>query len=95
MEDGQICYTIGYGNSIFNEFLNRLQDNSIKIVVDVRSYPQSQRPEYNAENLEVKLPENEIAYYHYPLLGGMGKRSYIEYMESAGFRKEFAIYYTR
>jgi uncharacterized protein (DUF488 family) len=89
MEKRKICYTIGYGNSIFNEFLNRLQDNSIKIVVDVRSYPQSQRPEFNAENLEVKFPENEIAYYHYPLLGGMGKCSYIEYMKSADFRKGF------
>lgn len=90
MEKQRICYTIGYGNNIFNEFLNRLLDNTIKIVVDVRSYPQSQRPEFNAENLKVKLPENEIVYCHYPLLGGMGKRSYIEYMESADFRKGFA-----
>ncbi|ADE36102.1 DUF488 domain-containing protein [Methanohalophilus mahii] len=90
MEDRRICYTIGYGNSIFNEFLNRLLDNSVKIVIDVRSYPQSQRLEFNAENLKMKLPENEIVYYHYPLLGGRGKRSYIEYMKSADFMKGFA-----
>jgi uncharacterized protein (DUF488 family) len=49
-------YTIGHGNHPIHKFIALLNDNSIQLLVDVRSMPYSRyNPQYNRENLEHTL----------------------------------------
>ncbi|HET7361366.1 MAG TPA: DUF488 domain-containing protein, partial [Salinimicrobium sp.] len=96
-------WTIGHSTRDWDEFLELLQSFSIETVADVRSYPGSRKfPQYNKENLEIKLPENNISYTHFKGLGGRRKsnpdsentvwrhpsfRSYADYMETPDFKE--------
>jgi ParB/RepB/Spo0J family partition protein len=63
-------YTIGYGYSEVNEFIQRLKIKGIKTLVDVRANPRSQwTTEYNKDILERSLKKAGIAYVHTPELG--------------------------
>ncbi len=96
-------YTIGHSTRSFVEFVEILHSFSIGALADVRSYPGSRRyPHFNKENFEMHLPENNISYIHFPLLGGRRKastgsknfawknnafRGYADYMETGNFEK--------
>lgn len=80
------CYTIGYGNRNLGEFTRLLKENMISRIVDVRSYPHSEREDFNAESLAEALPKEEIMYVHYPRLGGLRKIAYQEFMKSEDFK---------
>jgi uncharacterized protein (DUF488 family) len=100
MED-KVIWTIGHSTRSFSEFLELLQHNSIKLLVDVRSLPGSRKfPQFNKENLENELPANGIKYQHMIALGGRRKvhkdskntawrnssfQGYADYMESEEF----------
>lgn len=80
-------YTLGHSTRNFNEFLNILFKFNIKIVVDVRRFPTSSKfPWFNKENLEFKLSELGISYYHLPELGGYRREGYSEFAKTDEFK---------
>ena len=96
-------YTIGHSTHSLDDFLNILQDFNIKNLVDVRSFPGSNKfPQFNKENLKISLEEHTINYIHLRDLGGRRKvqkdsknsrwhndsfRGYADYMETEDFKK--------
>lgn len=64
-------YTIGHSTHTLEEFIKILQDNGIKCLVDIRSYPGSKHvPQFNKKHLELILPKHSIKYTHILDLGG-------------------------
>lgn len=78
-----------------------LKSFKIEVLGDVRSFPGSRKfPHFHKENIEKKLPNEEIEYLHFKDLGGRRKalpnskntvwknisfRSYADYMETEDF----------
>lgn len=63
-------YTIGYQGRKSIEFIKILQNNEIKVLIDVRSSAKStMKPEFNKDVLKRELERNKIKYRHYPELG--------------------------
>ncbi|MBP2030523.1 uncharacterized protein (DUF488 family) [Methanohalophilus levihalophilus] len=89
-----ICHTIGYGNRSFEDFFKLLCKHEISHVIDVRSYPHSEREEFNAEYLMAELPKRELKYTSCPHLGGIRKIPYHKYMESKDFEKAISLLYS-
>lgn len=64
-------WTIGHSTLAIEEFIRRLEEFEINLLVDVRSFPGSRRyPQFNKENLRSSLAATEIYYVHMPELGG-------------------------
>ena len=64
-------WTIGHSARSAEEFNQILAAHSIAALIDVRSFPGSRRyPQFNKQQLASTLPENGIAYFHLPELGG-------------------------
>ena len=96
-------WTIGHSTRKIDHFISLLEENGIKLVVDVRSLPGSKRyPQFNKEALAESLREHGIRYEHLPELGGRRKarhdsrntawrnasfRGYADYMETEEFGK--------
>lgn len=56
-------YTIGHSNHPIEKFVQLLEENSIMLLVDVRSAPYSRyNPQFNKENLANVLPEQMVEY---------------------------------
>jgi len=56
-------YTIGHSNKSFEVFLEKLKENGIEALVDVRSIPRSRfYPWFNEKKLAEALPKEGIAY---------------------------------
>lgn len=74
MSNKPIIYTIGHSTRPIDEFINLLKINSIKTLIDIRSFPGSRHvPQYNQEEFRFSLNENEIDYLWLPQLGGKRK----------------------
>jgi uncharacterized protein (DUF488 family) len=96
-------WTIGHSTRKIDQFISLLEENGIKLVVDVRRLPGSRRyPQFNREALADSLREHGIRYEHFPELGGRRKpkkdscntawrsasfRGYADYMETEEFHK--------
>jgi uncharacterized protein (DUF488 family) len=96
-------WTIGHSTRKIDQFTSLLEENGIKLVVDVRSLPGSKRyPQFNKKALAESLREHGIRYEHLPELGGRRKsrpdsrntawrnasfRGYADYMETEEFHK--------
>jgi len=96
-------WTIGHSTRKIDIFISLLEENGIKLIVDVRSLPGSKRyPQFNKEALADSLGQHGIRYEHFPELGGRRKpkadsrnmawrnasfRGYADYMETEEFRK--------
>jgi uncharacterized protein (DUF488 family) len=96
-------WTIGHSTRTIDEFISLLNDNEIKLLVDVRAWPGSKRyPHFNKEALAESLSAHGIGYQHFPELGGKRKakpdslntawrnasfRGYADYMETEEFHK--------
>src|SRR5436190_2600156 len=94
-------WTIGHSTRRINVFISLLDENRIKLLADVRSWPGSKRyPQFNKEVLGKSLREHAIRYEHFPELGGRRKpkkdsrntawrndafRGYADYMETREF----------
>ncbi|MDK2892308.1 DUF488 domain-containing protein [Methanohalophilus sp.] len=89
-----ICYTIGYGNRSFEEFIGLLRKHGISHLIDVRSYPHSEREEFNLEYLMAELPKRELKYVHCPQIGGIRMIPYQKFMESADFGDAISVLYS-
>ena len=63
-------YTIGYQGRKSIDFIKILQNNEIKVLIDVRDSAKStMKPEFNKDVLKRELERNNIKYRHYPELG--------------------------
>jgi uncharacterized protein (DUF488 family) len=96
-------WTVGHSTRKIDHFISLLEENGIKLVVDVRSLPGSRRyPQFNREALADSLRQHGIRYEHFPELGGRRKprpdshnmawrsasfRGYADYMETEEFHK--------
>jgi uncharacterized protein (DUF488 family) len=96
-------WTIGHSTRAIDEFISLLEENEIKLLVDVRAWPGSKRyPQFNKEALAESLNAHGIRYEHFPELGGKRKskpdsrntawrnasfRGYADYMETEQFQK--------
>jgi uncharacterized protein (DUF488 family) len=96
-------WTIGHSTRHIDDFISLLEEDGIKLLVDVRSLPGSKRyPQFNKEALAESLIACGIRYEHFPELGGRRKpkrdsqntawrnasfRGYADYMETEEFRK--------
>ena len=99
-------WTIGHSTREIGVFISLLEENGIKLLVDVRSWPGSKRyPQFNGEALAESLADAGIRYEHFPELGGRRKpkpdshntawrnvsfRGYADYMETDEFRRGVA-----
>jgi uncharacterized protein (DUF488 family) len=96
-------WTIGHSTRAINAFISLLEENGIKLLADVRSWPGSKRyPQFNRGALAKSLADAGILYEHVPELGGRRKpkpdsrntawrnasfRGYADYMETEEFHK--------
>ncbi len=96
-------WTIGHSTRVIDEFISLLEENEIKLLVDVRAWPSSKRyPQFNKDALKESLNAHGIRYEHFPELGGKRKskpdsrntawrnasfRGYADYMETEQFQK--------
>jgi len=94
-------WTIGHSTRKIDVFISLLEENGIRLVVDVRSLPGSRRyPQFNKETLAKSHKERGIRYEHFAELGGRRKprsdsrnivwrnasfRGYADYMETEAF----------
>lgn len=62
-------YTIGYEGQSFDNYLNRLIENDIKVLVDVRANPVSRKYGFSGKTLSSTLNMLGIDYIHMPELG--------------------------
>jgi uncharacterized protein (DUF488 family) len=96
-------WTIGHSTRAIDEFISLLEENEIKLLVDVRAWPGSKRyPQFNKDALAESLNAHGIRYEHFSELGGKRKykpdsrntawrnasfRGYADYMEAEQFQK--------
>lgn len=67
--------TIGYGLKKIDEFILKLQENKIEVLIDVRTHPFSRwNPKFSRAQLETELAKQNIKYlWRGNNLGGLGK----------------------
>ena len=103
MEAALTIWTVGHSTHSSEEFHRILLAHEIEILVDVRSYPGSQRyPQFNKLALSLQLESAGIRYAHNSALGGRRRalpdsrntawqnpsfRAYADHMESEEFEK--------
>src|SRR5947209_18079269 len=66
---------LGHSNLALSEFIQKLQNHKIRILVDIRTYPQSRWcPHFNEKPLNSELNKASITYlYRGKNLGGRGE----------------------
>lgn len=65
-------FTIGHSTRTVPELVDLLRQNSVDLLVDVRSVPRSRtNPQFNADALPAPLGEAGIRYRHLVTLGGL------------------------
>lgn len=100
MDQPLVC-TIGHSNRPIGAFVELLTANKIIRVLDVRTVPRSRHnPQFNSATLAESLGALDIAYAHFPGLGGLRHaqanslntgwnnlsfRGYADYMQSPEF----------
>lgn len=94
-------FTIGHSTRSSDDLVALLREQGISLLADIRRFPGSKRyPHFASQAMAAWLPENGIAYFHMPELGGRRKpladspntawrneqfRAYADYMGSAEF----------
>ena len=71
-DTGPLVMTIGHSTRSFDEFLELLEENGCRTVIDVRSLPRSRRyPHFDRAALAASLAGRGIGYRHCAPLGGL------------------------
>jgi len=84
-------FTIGHSTRTIDEFIKILQDNNIKYVIDVRSYPSSKIvPWFDKDALKKTLAKFKIKYIHMLDLGG--RRHNVSHVDTSIESKSFSSY---
>lgn len=94
--------TIGHSTHTADRFLALLQAHGVTAIADVRRFPGSRRhPHFAREALAAFLPQHDVAYRHFPALGGRRRpapdspntgwrvpsfRAYADHMRSSEFQ---------
>ncbi|MFA7285232.1 MAG: DUF488 domain-containing protein [Candidatus Paceibacterota bacterium] len=73
-------FSFGHSRRAYSEFLQKLRDNQIDILVDVRSFPRSRFcPQFNQKALSEELAKADITYlFKGSNLGGLGENTAYE-----------------
>lgn len=71
----QAVFTLGHSSRPLFEFIEKLQENKIEVLVDARTHPQSRySPQYNQKALAAELEKVGIIYlFRGKNLGGKGE----------------------
>ena len=86
MAEGRI-YSVGYEGLTVPALIERLQQNRIAELVDVRANPFSRRPGFSKKRLAESLTGAGIEYRHEPLLGN-AFRDVEDFHEAMGLMRE-------
>lgn len=62
-------HTLGYEQSAIEEYIDRLAENGVTLVVDVRQMPLSRKKGFSKNGLRALLEDAGIGYVHYRSLG--------------------------
>ena len=88
-EDAEIMkkvYSVGTSNLTIDAFYDKLVDNNIQTLVDVRSYPTSRYSHFKQENLTAFCLNHDIEYlWMGDLLGGFQDMPFKEYIKTEPF----------
>ena len=95
--------TIGHSTRSLDDFIALLHSHGINRLADIRTVPKSRRhPHFAGDALARSLPAEDVAYRHFPGLGGLRKpkrdstntgwrhegfRGYADYMQTAEFAR--------
>src|SRR5438477_10277381 len=96
------AYTMGFSNRSWDETVEILNAFQIERLIDIRTLPGSKHtPQFNLEDLQLKLPKVGVEYIHLKSLGGLRKphkgstlnaawqnsgfRGYADYMQTSEF----------
>ena len=84
-------YTIGHSTRAISEFLQKLKENKIDILVDIRTYPRSRfQPQYNQKALADSLSSVGVFYmFKGKNLGG--KEENVDYEETIDELVDIAV----
>lgn len=67
-----MIFTIGYSNKNIDTFIQKLIENNITLIIDVRSIPHSRNPQFNKAYFEKYLNNKNLNYiYMGDCLGGL------------------------
>jgi uncharacterized protein (DUF488 family) len=96
-------FTIGHSTRATEEFIELLQSNGVRQILDIRTIPKSRRnPQFNSDSLAMSLGAVGIGYVHMKELGGLRHakadsinigwrnasfRGYADYMQTPEFAK--------
>jgi len=96
-------FTIGHSTRSPDDFIALLHSHGINRLADIRTVPKSRRhPHFAGDALARSLPAEDVAYRHFPGLGGLRKpkrdstntgwrhegfRGYADYMQTAEFAR--------
>ena len=96
-------FTIGHSTRSLDDFIALLHSHGINRLADIRTVPKSRRhPHFAGDALARSLPAEDVAYRHFPGLGGLRKpkrdstntgwrhegfRGYADYMQTAEFAR--------
>jgi uncharacterized protein (DUF488 family) len=69
MKNLKVLMTIGYEGFKPEGFLEKLKENNVSLLVDVRQNPISRKRGFSKAHLEILLQENNINYIHFQKLG--------------------------
>ena len=82
-----VAYTIGYEGWELNDFVARLREQQIEVLIDIREKPASRKPGFSRTPLREALEEAGIEYVHVKELGSPSAIRY-EY-KSGGDKNSF------
>ncbi|KYH37050.1 MAG: hypothetical protein AYL29_009750 [Candidatus Bathyarchaeota archaeon B24] len=81
-------WCIGYSGRSIEEFLEKLRENRIELVVDIRRFPVSKFEAYRRDRLAEILAKKGIAYLWLgDLLGGYRTGGFENYMKTDDFKR--------
>jgi len=67
--NGEFLYTIGYEGLQVEDFVNRLKENNVKVLADVREIPWSRKKGFSKSQIENAVNQQGIKYIHLKKLG--------------------------
>jgi uncharacterized protein (DUF488 family) len=98
-----VIFTIGHSTRSRDDFLSLLKGHGVQAIADVRRFPASRRhPHFNGSEMTNWLGAEDIAYEHFPDLGGRRApcadsintglrnasfRGYADYMQTPEFQR--------
>lgn len=86
-----VLFTIGYEGISFEEYINRLIEQNVRLLCDVRMNPVSRKFGFSKGRLSELLPTVGIEYLHIPELGIISsKRKYLK--TTSDYQRLFASY---